>query len=202
MRSVVLIAIGALLLLLPGLFLLTVPGSTLSLAFGILSVLTVLGSLYFARIPGRKNPLKFVSFIFPVLAILFSKGYIVKYLHFSAGLPSGDIGNVLDLLFFAELGLIAVMSYETANSLKKVAKENGYDEAEWVTEIGKLNNFSFGTGMLACGSAFLFYLFITSVPTLNINPIFALLIFGLIYLGLSRFFSRSRRSVNRDMLQP
>ena len=130
MRSVVLIAIGALLLLLPGLFLLTVPGSTLSLALGILSVLTVLGSLFFARIPGRKNPLKFVSFVFPVLAILFSKGYIVKYLHFSAGLPSGDIGNVLDLLFFAELGLIAVMSYETANSLKKVAKENGYDEAD------------------------------------------------------------------------
>jgi hypothetical protein len=143
-----------------------------------------------------------VSFLFPVLAIIFSKGYIVNFLHFSAGLPLADINNLLDLLFFAELGLIAMMSYETSNSLKKVASDNGYDEAEWVTEIGKLNNFSFGIGILAFVSSFLFYVFITSVPTLNINPIFALLIFGLLYLGLSRFFSRSRRNANRDSMQP
>jgi hypothetical protein len=196
MRSVILIAIGTILLLLPGLFLLTVPGSTISLAFGVLSIASVLGSIYLTSIPGRKNPLKFVSFVFPILAIVFSKGYIVKYLHFSAGLATGDISNILDLLFFAELGLIALMSYETSSSLKKVAKEYGYDEDEWVTEIGRLNNFSFGIGTLACGSSFLLYLFITSVPTLNINPIFALLIFGLLYLGLSRFFSRSRRSIS------
>jgi|GEM_PF-5402362 hypothetical protein len=202
MRSVVLIAIGTFLLLLPGLFLITAPGSTLSLAFGILAIVTVLVSIYFVRIPGRKNPLKFVSFLFPVLAIIFSKGYIVNFLHFSAGLPLADINNLLDLLFFAELGLIAMMSYETSNSLKKVASDNGYDEAEWVTEIGKLNNFSFGIGILAFVSSFLFYVFITSVPTLNINPIFALLIFGLLYLGLSRFFSRSRRNANRDSMQP
>ena len=198
MRSVVLLVMGTLLLLLPGLFLLTVSGSTLSLAFGVISMLCVLASVYFARIPGRKNPLKFVSFLFPIVAIMFSKGYIVKYLHFTAGLPLGDIDSLLDLLFFAEIGLIAVMSYETANSLRKVAKENGYDEKEWVSEIGKLNNFSFGIGIIASGSAFLFYLFITSVPTLKINPLFALLIFGLLYLGLSRFFSRSRRNVSKE----
>ncbi|MCL4452407.1 MAG: hypothetical protein M1327_07290 [Candidatus Thermoplasmatota archaeon] len=192
------LVIGTLLLLLPGLFLLTVSGSTLSIAFGVISILCVFGSIYFARIPGRKNPLKFVSFLFPIVAIMFSKGYIVKYLHFTAGLPLGDIGNLLDLLFFAEIGLIAVMSYETANSLRKVATENGYDEKEWASEIGKLNNFSFGIGIIASGSAFLFYLFITSVPTLNINPLFALLIFGLLYLGLSRFFSRTRRNVNKE----
>ena len=198
MRSIVLLVMGTLLLLLPGLFLLTVSGSTLSLAFGVISILCVLASVYFARTPGRKNPLKFVNFLFPIVAIMFSKGYIVKYLHFTAGLPLGDIGSLLDLLFFAEIGLIAVMSYETANSLRKVAKENGYDEKEWVSEIGKLNNFSFGIGIIASGSAFLFYLFITSVPTLKINPLFALLIFGLLYLGLSRFFSRSRRNVSKE----
>ncbi len=193
MRSVVLLVFAFIFLLLPGLFMLTISGSTFSIALGAASVLCVLGSVYFASRPGRKNPLKFISFLFPIFAIILSKGYVVKYLHFTVGIAAADLGNLFDLLFIAQLGLIAMMSYETSNAIRKVATENGYDELELTAETGKLNNFSFGIGLLGLGGAFLIYLFITSVPTLQINPIFALLLFGLVYLGLSRFLARSRR---------
>ncbi len=196
MRSTVSLLFGVIFLILPGVFIASVGGTSLVLIFGVLEIAFALGSIVYAIKPGRKNPLKFLAFLPVILLIVFSKGYAARYIPIAIGMPPADLSFLIDTVFLAEFGLIGMMSFETANSLTEVLKRDGYDEDEWRREIGRLNNFSLGIGLGAVVFSYLIYLFITSVPVLKINPLFALLIFGVIYFAITRFFSRSRKSTD------
>ena len=93
MRSTVSLLFGVILLILPGLFISSVGGTSLVLIFGVLEIAFALGSIVYAIKPGRKNPLKFLAFLPVILLIVFSKGYAARYIPIAIGMPPTEAMN-------------------------------------------------------------------------------------------------------------
>lgn len=180
----------------PGIAILAFSSSNFSLVMGSLEVLLALGGSYLSTRPGKKNPIKFLSLVPAALLIIFSRGYVSNYAALATGMASSSVNLLTLTLFLWELGICALLAYESSNGLQKVLSESGYDEAEWRSQTGRMTNFMFSIAALTFFSSYLLYLFIISVPRLKINPLFALVFFGIVYLLVTRFYSRSRRPAN------
>lgn len=193
MNQAVIFILGAVLTVLPGVFILSFSTSSLVLAMGALEIVLAIAGSYFSTRAGRKNPVKFLSILPVILLIVLSQGYVSKLTHLTDSMSHASTNLLVVALFLWEFGICSLLAFESSNSLQEQLSESGYDEVEWRTQTSRMTNFMLGITSVSFVSSYLIYLFIVSVPKLNINPLFALIFFGILYLVVTRFYSSSRK---------
>ncbi len=199
MRPVIALLIGSILLVLPGLFLVSITGSSIVLLLGLFSLIIAAAGGFASTRAEKGNPFKFLSFFPSILLIILSKGYLANYLKGSAFLSGSEITLLLMFLFLAEIGLILIVSFESSNNLIFRLRTNGYEEESYLGEVSKFTDLTLAFISIAIALSIGTYYFITSIPSLQINPIFALIFFGILYLVVTRYFGTARkRELNDD----
>lgn len=131
------------------------------------------------------SKLKFVTFIFPILAIILSTGYVSS---FSSSLSSSlsainprSAGFLSLFLLVLEFTVILLISQETSNKLSSVMLKSGYDQSEVKEELQRfsLHVSEIGTGVLLISFGFIFLLVL--VPEVNIGIVPAVIAFIIVY---------------------
>lgn len=192
MNQTLLFALSSVLILMPGFVLLSTQTGTLVLAMAIMELLLSIGGIYLATRPGRRNPVKFTSILPVVILMILSEGYISKIAHLSGGISQSSTNILTISLFMWEFGICGLLAYESSNNLNEILHTSGYEESEFMFQTNRMTSFMLSIATLSVVSSYLIYLFIVSVPKLNINPLFALVFFGVLYLVITRFYSISR----------
>ncbi len=193
MNRAVLLSLGSILILLPGFVLLSTQSGSIVLAMGAAELLLGFAGIYLATRPGIRNPAKFVSILPAVFVIILSQGYVSRLSSLATGLSSPTVNLLTVTVYMWEFGICSLLAFESANNLTSMLGESGYDEAEYIEQTNHMTNFMLLIAAISLVSSYLLYLFIVSVPRLNINPLFALIFFGVLYLAITRLYSFSRR---------
>lgn len=193
MNQSLIFIIGTVLTILPGILLLSVSSSSLVLAMGGLEILLALAGSYLSTRTGNKNPVKFLSVLPVIFLIALSQGYVTKLTHLTDSMSRASTNLLVVTLFLWEFGICSLLAYESSGNLQKQLSESGYDEVEWRNQTGRMTDFMLGITSVSFVSSYLIYLLIVATPKLNINPLFALIFFGILYLVVTRFYSSSRK---------
>ncbi|MGP6239139.1 hypothetical protein ACNF40_01820 [Cuniculiplasma sp. SKW4] len=127
------------------------------------------------------SKIKFFTFLFPILAIIFSTGYVSSFAPSLSAINPKSAGFLSLLLLILEFSIILLISQETSGKLWKAMVRSGYDPAEVRRE---LNSFSthvseIGAGVLIVSFGFIFLL--VFAPEVNVGIIPAVIVFIVVY---------------------
>jgi hypothetical protein len=127
------------------------------------------------------SKLKFVTFIFPILAIILSTGYVSSFSSSLSAINPRSAGFLSLFLLVLEFTVILLISQETSNKLSSVMLKSGYDQSEVKEELQRfsLHVSEIGTGVLLISFGFIFLLVL--VPEVNIGIVPAVIAFIIVY---------------------
>ncbi len=127
------------------------------------------------------SKLKFVTFIFPILAIILSTGYVSSFSASLSAINPRSAGFLSLFLLVLEFTVILLISQETSNKLSSVMLKSGYDQSEVKEELQRfsLHVSEIGTGVLLISFGFIFLLVL--VPEVNIGIVPAVIAFIIVY---------------------
>ena len=127
------------------------------------------------------SKLKFVTFIFPILAIILSTGYVSSFSSSLSAINPRSAGFLSLFLLVLEFTVILLISQETSNKLSSIMLKSGYDQSEVKEELQRfsLHVSEIGTGVLLISFGFIFLLVL--VPEVNIGIVPAVIAFIIVY---------------------
>ena len=153
----------------------------LYLFFFLFSLIVPAGKKYEGVNLNSFSKLKFVTFIFPILAIILSTGYVSSFSSSLSAINPRSAGFLSLFLLVLEFTVILLISQETSNKLSSVMLKSGYDQSEVKEELQRfsLHVSEIGTGVLLISFGFIFLLVL--VPEVNIGIIPAVIAFIIVY---------------------
>lgn len=127
------------------------------------------------------SKVKLFTFLFPILAIVFSTGYVSFFAPSLSAINPNSAGFLSLLLLILEFSIILLISQETAGKLEKAMIRSGYDKAEVNRELGRfsIHVSEIGGSVLLLSFGFIFLL--VFAPEVNVGIIPAVIIFIVVY---------------------
>ncbi len=138
----------------------------------------------------RFSRVKFFIFLFPILALIFSSGYLARYTSSFLAISPSYEGFFSLSIILPEFSVLCLIAEETATRVKIPMIRAGYDSHEVETEMKKFTNhiISIGAVSLFISAGFIFLLIIT--PEIDIGIFPAIIIFIIVYMAVIFNFLR------------
>ncbi|MCL4345691.1 MAG: hypothetical protein M1375_00180 [Candidatus Thermoplasmatota archaeon] len=130
---------------------------------------------------GTFSKVKFFLFLFPILAVVFSSGYVGSFVPSLSAINPSSSGLLSLFLIVMEFALIAMIADETVRKISRPMIQAGYDPEEIDTELQKFSMHVSEIETAVLLVSFGFILLLVFSPEVNIGIFPAIVIFLVVY---------------------
>lgn len=185
--------LGVVLLAQMGVLTIAVGSGYISIALGLIIILTAVLSFVLIRNLRTADFITFMPVTVFLVAVLLSSGYIVRYLTFPAVMNPSYTQITGFSLILGEFGTIVTSLYIHGRKYRFSLIGAGYEEEEVENALGSHSFYVFLTTLLSVVFAFVIIIVIETTPYLDIGILPALILFGVVYLIVFRFLIIERK---------